>query len=125
MSENLYSKQKLWHDKESSWHEVMPGVRRRIVAYSLSGMMVLYRIAPKTVFPLHTHPHAQFGIFLEGGGTFRVGDSVWTVRKGDSYYIPPDVPHELVTSDQECLILDFFTPMREDMLAEAAKPDAT
>jgi len=119
----IYPKQKLWRERESSWHEIMPGVRRRIAAYSLTGMMVYYRIAPNTVFPKHTHPHAQYGIFLEGGGTFRVGEAVWNMKKGDSYYIPPDVPHELVTSNQECLIIDFFTPLREDMLAEADKPE--
>jgi len=125
MAEGVYTKQALWSDRESAWREVMPGVRRRIATYSLTGMMVYYRIAPNSVFPMHTHPHAQYGIFLEGGGTFRVGESVWSVKKGDAYFIPPNVPHELRTFSEECLIIDFFTPMREDMLSEATPPDKT
>jgi quercetin dioxygenase-like cupin family protein len=124
MATYSYGEAALWSDKDSAWHEVMPGVHRRIATYSLSGMMVYYRIAPNTLFPLHTHPHAQYGIFLEGEGTFKVGQSTWQVKKGDAYYIPPGVPHELRTGQRQCLIIDFFTPMREDMAAEASAPDA-
>ncbi len=88
--------------------------------------MVLYRIDPKKVFPLHSHPHAQFGVFLEGGGEFRVGDSVWKMKKGDSYYIPPGVSHELRTNEtEESVIIDFFTPERQDYHSEAVTPDNT
>ncbi len=114
-----------WEDKPESWHEVMPGVRRRILTHSPAGMMVLYRIEPQRVFALHSHPHAQFGVFLEGGGEFRVGEAVWKMKKGDSYYIPPGISHELRTNEKEqSVIIDFFTPERQDYHSEAAPPDA-
>jgi quercetin dioxygenase-like cupin family protein len=119
-----YTRQKLWRDKQESWKEVLPGVKRRILAHSLSGMAALYRIAPNTVFPLHSHPHAQYGFVLEGEGVFKVGNSIWKLAKGDSYFIPPGVPHELTTKgDKESVIIDFFTPEREDMLNEALQAD--
>lgn len=87
-------------------------------------MMVLYRIEPGRVFPLHTHPHAQFGTILEGGGVFRVGDQSWTVRAGDGYYVPPDVPHELHTDGAKpSVILDVFAPQRDDFLNETVPAD--
>ncbi len=123
-SEDEFLKAAYWEDRPSSWHDPMPGVRRRILNHSPLGMMVLYRIDPEKVFPLHSHPHAQFGVFLEGGGEFRVGDSVWKMKKGDSYYIPPGVSHELRTSKtEESVIIDFFTPERQDYHSEAVAPD--
>jgi quercetin dioxygenase-like cupin family protein len=113
----------LWHDSETAWHEILPGVRRRILSHGAAAMLVLYRIEPGRVFPRHTHPHAQLGTFLEGGGTFQVGDSSWTVRAGDAYYIPPNVPHELRTdATRPSVVLDAFAPQREDFLPEALPP---
>jgi quercetin dioxygenase-like cupin family protein len=114
----------LWHDKESAWHEILPGVQRRILAHASSAMMVLYRIAPGRVFPRHTHPHAQYGTVLEGGGTFQVGDRSWPVRAGDAYYVPPEIPHEFRADPATpSRILDVFAPERQDFLNEAVPPD--
>ena len=121
MSTN-YSVPALWHDKAEAWKEVMPGVRRRMLAHSSTGLMVLYRIDAGKTFAWHNHPHAQYGVFLEGSGRFKVGDSIWQIKKGDSYYIPPGVFHELASED-DCVVIDFFTPEREDYVKEALAPD--
>ncbi len=119
-----YSSPALWHDNSDSWREVMPGVKRRILAHTQTGMAVLYKIAPKKVFPIHDHPHAQFGIVLEGGGTFKLMDKVWRLKKGDTYYIPPGVKHELTTDPEvPSVYIDFFTPERKDYLTESKNPD--
>jgi quercetin dioxygenase-like cupin family protein len=121
-----YGTPSIWHEKPDAWHEVMPGVRRRILNHSSTGMMVYYKIEPGKTFALHDHPHAQFGVILEGTGTFRVGGKTWKVRSGDSYFIPPKVPHELVTEgNSPCVVVDFFTPERDDYLAECAEPDTS
>jgi quercetin dioxygenase-like cupin family protein len=114
----------LWHDQREAWHEVLPGVMRRILAHGPGVMIVLYEIAPNSRFPRHTHPHVQSGTFLDGGGEFRVGEETWTMKKGSAYYIPGGVPHELVThSAGSSVILDVFAPVREDFLPEALPPD--
>jgi quercetin dioxygenase-like cupin family protein len=119
-----YSKSSLWHDKPEAWHEISPGVKRRIVAHSSTGAVVLYRIEAGKTFPLHNHPHAQYGIFIEGSGKFKVGDSTWDMKTGDSYYIPPGVFHELKTDGEKAsVIMDFFTPEREDFLVECLEAD--
>ena len=123
-SHHEYATASLWHDKTMAWHEVVPGVRRRILSRSPAGMMVVCQVAPGSVFPPHTHPHAQFAVFLEGGGTFIVGEETWTVKAGDSYFIPPGVSHELKTyPDRKTVWIDFFTPEREDFAEEALLPD--
>ncbi|MCL4519021.1 MAG: cupin domain-containing protein [Thaumarchaeota archaeon] len=117
-----YTKASFWHDKPEAWKEIMPGVKRRMLAHSLTGLMVLYKIEAGKTFVWHNHPHAQFGIILEGAGKFRVGDSTRDVRSGDTYFIPPAIFHELKT-EKECVIVDFFTPEREDYVKEALAPD--
>ncbi|MGA8276153.1 MAG: cupin domain-containing protein [Thermoplasmata archaeon] len=116
----------LWEDKSEAWHEILPGVRRRILAHDAGVMLVLYRIAPGSRFPRHTHPHVQSGTVLEGGGEFLVGNEVWKLRAGSAYTVAGDVPHELrVDPHLPTVILDVFTPRREDFLPETVSPDRT
>jgi len=117
-----YSEAAHWSDKPEAWHEISQGVRRRILNHASTGMMVLYRIEAEKVFPLHNHPHAQFGTFVQGSGEFKVGNEMWHMKSGDSYFIPPGVMHEVKTTEN-CVIIDFFTPEREDYLGEALDPE--
>jgi quercetin dioxygenase-like cupin family protein len=113
-----------WTDRPEAWHEILPGVRRRILTHGHGVMMVLYHIAPETTFPMHSHPHVQTGTFLEGGGRFKVGSEVYSVSKGSSYSIPGGVPHELVTGPGgPSVVLDVFVPERDDFRSETLSPD--
>jgi quercetin dioxygenase-like cupin family protein len=114
----------LWEDKPEAWHEILPGVHRRILAHDAGVMLVLYRIRPGSVFPMHSHPHVQSGTVLDGGGTFEVGGQKWKVHRGSSYLVPGDVPHELrADPGVETVILDVFTPRRDDFRTETVPPD--
>jgi len=112
-----------WADRPSAWQEMLPGVKRRVLSHSPLGMMAHFRLDPDSVLPLHSHPHAQFGVFLEGGGEFRVGDLVWKMKKGDSYYIPPGVPHELRVGGGGAVVVDFFVPERQDYHEQIPDPE--
>jgi quercetin dioxygenase-like cupin family protein len=102
----------------------MPGVRRRILSHASTGMMVYYRIESGKVFALHNHPHAQYGVVLEGGGTFKIGEKEWKLGPGDGYYIPPGTLHELRTEGEKpSVLVDFFTPERDDYLGETLAAD--
>jgi len=114
----------LWNDRADAWHEILRGVKRRILTHGDGVMLVLYEIAPGTTFPRHTHPHVQAGTLLEGGGLLRVGNETYRLRKGSAYSIPGGVPHELVSDPVGvCRILDVFVPERDDLLGEAFPPD--
>lgn len=114
----------LWNDRPESWHEILPGVKRRILTHGHGVMLVLYHIAANSTFPMHTHPHVQAGTILEGGGRFTVGAEVYRVAQGSSYSIPGGVPHELVTDPEgPSVVLDVFVPEREDFLGEATPAD--
>jgi quercetin dioxygenase-like cupin family protein len=114
----------LWQDRPDAWHEILPGVRRRVVAGREGVMMVLYRIQPGSVFPRHTHPHVQGGTVIEGGGAFRVGEETWNLVPGSTYLIPSNVPHELKSDPTKLtLIVDLFVPERDDFRSEVLSPD--
>ena len=53
----------------------------------------------------------------DGEFEMTIGDEVRTIKGGDSYYIPPHVMHGCVCTKAGVLI-DVFSPHREDFLAE-------
>jgi len=56
--------------------------------------------------PEHSHG-AQFGIVLDGEMTLTVGGSRHRYRKGDTYYIPANIPHSAVFHTK-VYVIDFF-----------------
>lgn len=81
------------------------------------------RIEPNRVMPRHQHPQEQLGVMLEGSLELTIGDETRMLRPGDAYTIPGNVPHHARTVDDGCLVLDIFSPPREDyarMAREAA-----
>jgi len=71
-------------------------------------------IEPHREIPRHQHPHEQLGIMLEGELELTLGDETRLLRPGDAYTIPPNLPHGARTLDAGCLVLDIFTPPRDD-----------
>jgi quercetin dioxygenase-like cupin family protein len=87
-------------------------------------MMVHYKIESGKTFPRHNHPHAQFGVILEGQAVFNIEGRVWPVKAGDSYFIPPGVFHEFsIAGESPAIVIDFFTPERDDYVSESLPPD--
>ena len=119
-----YSEPGMWHEKPEAWHELGKGVKRRIVANSLTGTIALFTFEPGSHVALHSHPHAQYGICLQGSGEFGIEGKAWRVKKGDGYYVPPGFKHEFRVSPREsAALIEFFTPHREDFLKEALSSD--
>lgn len=93
--------------------EVRPGVYLRI----LPGEKVMFsavRFKPHSTVATHQHPHEQMGIVLEGELELWIRDERRTLRHGDMYTVPPNVPHGAETKASTCLVLDVFHPLRED-----------
>jgi quercetin dioxygenase-like cupin family protein len=71
-------------------------------------------IQPDKVVPRHQHPHEQLGIMLEGELELTLGDETRLLGPGDAYTIPPHLPHSARTNEKGCVVLDIFTPPRDD-----------
>jgi quercetin dioxygenase-like cupin family protein len=77
-------------------------------------------IEPNQVVPRHQHPHEQAGVMIEGALTLTIGDETRLLRPGDAYAIPPNLPHSATTGEEGCVVLDIFSPPREDYVALGA-----
>ena len=64
---------------------------------------------------VHTHPHEQISYVAEGRFEFTMNGETTVIEKGDSYYVAPNVPHG-VTALTAGVLIDIFTPQREDFL---------
>jgi quercetin dioxygenase-like cupin family protein len=65
------------------------------------------------VVPLHSHANEQVANVLQGRVRFRVGDQEHVVSAGESLVLPASVPHRAEALD-DSLVLDVFSPVRED-----------
>ena len=59
---------------------------------------------------MHRHPHEQVSYILSGSFGKK-----YILHKGDSYYVAPNENHG-ATALEDAVILDIFTPQREDFL---------
>ena len=48
---------------------------------------------PGAVYEIHSHPHEQFSLLLEGQLRLTVGDETRDIGPGDGWYAPGGVPH--------------------------------
>jgi quercetin dioxygenase-like cupin family protein len=88
--------------------------RQMIVGESL--MICRLRFAPNVVTPAHDHPHEQMTIVEQGRVRFTIGDEQRLARAGDVLHFPPGTWHGATILDEEVILVDIFTPIREDFL---------
>ena len=95
--------------------EAAPGVTRKVLAYSDEMMSVANVFEKGAAVPMHSHPHTQIAYIVEGKFDFTVGDETKLVQKGDALLCQNSEPHSCVCLEAG-VVLDVFTPMREDFL---------
>lgn len=74
----------------------------------------MVELDPGSVVPEHSHDNEQLGIILAGSVEFRVGDETRQLGVGDTWSIPSNTPHEVVTGPEGAVMIDVFAPVRED-----------
>lgn len=104
------------HDKARAV-QAGPGAVRWVLAHSPAMMLVKYTFAAGTLFPMHQHPHEQLTYVQQGELQLTCGGEQHILRDGDSCLVPGGVPHGVVALT-DAVVLDTFTPAREDFLAQ-------
>lgn len=69
---------------------------------------------PDTVMPEHDHPNEQIGVVLQGALELTMDGEVRNVTPGMTYIVPGGVRHKGVAGPEGCLVLDIFSPPREE-----------
>lgn len=95
--------------------QVDPGVKRKILASGGSLMSVEVQFQKGAIGAIHSHPHEQVSYVIKGSFEFELDGQKKVIKTGDSYYVNPGVAHGVVALE-DSIILDVFTPQREDFL---------
>ena len=113
---NLPEKKQRWvYHAEVLPQPVGAGVTRRVLAYTDGLMCVENTFEKGAVGALHHHPHTQITYVVSGRFRFTIGDETREVGPGDTLLKQDGVMHGCVCLEAG-ILLDFFTPMREDFV---------
>jgi quercetin dioxygenase-like cupin family protein len=97
--------------------QLEPGIERQmIVGQNL--MICRLRFAPNVITPAHGHPHEQITIIERGRVLFTIGDEQRIAQAGDVLHFPPGTWHGATMLDEEVILVDIFSPIREDFLTQ-------
>ena len=93
------------------------GIERQLVVGD-DLMLCRLRFAPNTVTAAHDHPHEQITMVECGRVRFTVGREERIAQAGDVLHFPSGCWHGATMLDEEVVLIDIFTPVREDFLRQ-------
>ena len=106
------------------WEHPAEGIRRKILGFDASLMMVFVEFQKGAVGALHAHVHSQVTYIESGTFSVQIGAEKKTLRSGDCYFIPSNVLHGAVALEKGTLV-DVFAPAREDFVPQSADHTVT
>jgi quercetin dioxygenase-like cupin family protein len=97
-------------DKE----QLSPQLARQVIHCET---MTLARVFVKKggVVPEHSHHNEQVSMMQQGSMKFVLAGEATVLKPGDVLRIPPHVPHS-VEALEDCVVVDLFSPPREDWI---------
>jgi quercetin dioxygenase-like cupin family protein len=103
-----------------NWSEIpiehpAEGIARQMVVGDKL-MICRFRFAPHLVTPEHSHPHEQMSVVMQGRVRFFVEGQERIASAGDVLHFPSGCRHGATMMDEEVVLIDIFTPIREDFL---------
>lgn len=104
-------------DNSIAWEETGPGVKRKIMAYDHSLMVVRVAFEAGSIGALHNHYHSQITHVEQGVFEVEIDGKKQILKAGDAFYIEPHKLHGCVCLEAGVLI-DVFSPMREDFVPD-------
>jgi quercetin dioxygenase-like cupin family protein len=93
------------------------GIERQMVV-GQKMMICRFRFAPLLVTPEHTHPHEQMSIVVSGRVRFFIEGKEQIAEPGEVLHFPSNCLHGATMMDEEVVLIDIFTPLREDFLTK-------
>lgn len=94
---------------------VAEGIKRQMVVGE-NVMVCRFTFDPFVVTEVHTHPHEQMTLVVKGKAKFTIDGLAVIVAAGDVLHFPPHNSHGATMLDEEVVLIDIFSPIREDFL---------
>lgn len=76
--------------------------------------LAVVELAPNAVVPEHRHANEQMGIVITGLMHFTVDGETRDLGPGGTWRILGDRPHDVVAGAEGAVVIDVFTPVRDD-----------
>lgn len=92
------------------------GIQRQMIVGE-NVMICRLRFAPNIVTPAHDHPHEQMTLVEKGRVLFTIGSEQRIAKAGDVLHFPSGTWHGATMLDEEVILVDIFSPIREDFLS--------
>lgn len=99
--------------------QVWDGIRARRVQGEQVTLAVV-ELDPDAEVPEHAHPAEQNGMVISGRITFRVGEEEREFGPGGTWRILGGIPHSATAGPDGAVVVDVFSPIREDWDALAS-----
>lgn len=96
--------------------EVVEGDVTRYIYTGENLQVVEYHFPPEKTFPFHSHTdQEQMGYVVSGKIELTIDGKARTLTPGDWYHAPKTVEHGARTLEEPTVMLDIFSPPREDL----------
>jgi quercetin dioxygenase-like cupin family protein len=99
---------------------IWDGVSARVVHGERITMGVV-ELDPGAVVPEHRHEQEQLGVVVRGSLRFRIGGETRELGPGATYRILSNEPHEAHAGPDGAVVIDVFSPLRDDWKAVEAQ----
>ena len=91
------------------------GMYRKLLGYDADLMLVKVWFDKGAVGEVHSHPHTQTAYVVKGKFEVFVDGKTEILEAGGCFFVPAGADHGAVCLE-EGILLDIFTPAREDFL---------
>jgi quercetin dioxygenase-like cupin family protein len=107
-------------NEDKEWENVSNGVKRKIMAFDEQLMVVKVEFERGGIGIIHQHFHHQITHIQSGLFEVIINNEKKVLKEGDAFYIPPHMDHGCVCI-KEGILIDIFSPMRKDFIADVNK----
>lgn len=76
--------------------------------------LAVVELAPDSIVPEHRHPHEQLGVVITGSVRFTLDGETRELGPGGTWRIASGKPHDVVTGPDGAVVIDVFSPVRDD-----------
>ena len=116
----MNSLQSLLDARECDWatmpvEHIAEGIERQMI-WGERIMVCRLRFAPRVVTAVHSHPHEQITLVERGRVLFTIDGIQHPASAGAVLHFPSGVSHGAALLDEGAVLIDIFSPIREEFL---------
>ncbi|MBA3353818.1 MAG: cupin domain-containing protein [Blastocatellia bacterium] len=99
--------------------QIAEGIRRQMFVGE-NVMVCRFTFDPFVVTDVHSHPHEQVTMVISGKVRFKIDGLTVIAAPGDVLHFPSNNQHGATMLDEEVVLIDIFSPIREEFLGAPA-----